>query len=154
MQRWIALAALLLVLFGGAVFGFWKYKQSQPDKRYVPLAFHPESSDEQRVAEVKLLRDKLLTDAILTGVARDCDIERKWDLSGEKEAVADLRRRVILEAGETRMNGVPTPTMNIGFRGTVGERPELNALSERLMQDVQRLITAGNPQAQPAPAAN
>ena len=141
MQRWIALAALVLCLLGGgAVFGVWKYKQGLPDKRFVPLAFRPDSTEEQRLASVGMMRERLLTDEILIGVVRDCNIEGKWKLPSEQAALEELRKRVVLEAGETRIKGMPVPTLNIGFKGIAAEHDELNALAERLMKDVQRLI--------------
>jgi hypothetical protein len=142
MQRWIALAALVLCLLGGgAVFGVWKYKQGLPDKRFVPLAFNPDSTEEQRQKSVQDMRERLLTDEILTGVVRDCDVEGKWKLPSEAAAVEELRKRVIIEAGETRIKGMPVATLNIGFKGIAAEHDELNALAERLMKDVQRLVT-------------
>jgi hypothetical protein len=141
MQRWIVLGALVLTLLGGgAVFGIWKYKQGQPDRQFVPLAFNPESSQEQRERSVAQLRQALLTDAILTGIVRDTGIEAKWKLPSEQAAVEELRKRVILEAGETRLKGIPTATLNIGFKGIAAETHELKMLAERLMADVQRLV--------------
>ncbi len=141
MQRWIALAALVLCLLaGGAVFGVWKYKQGLPDKRFVPLAFNPESTEEQRQKSVEEMRERLLTDEILVGVVRDCNVEGKWKLSSEQAAVDELRKRVILESGETLIKGIPVPTLNIGFKGIAAEHNDLNILAERLMKDVQRLI--------------
>lgn len=146
MQRWIALAAFVLVLIGGGgVFGYWKYKQGLPDKRFVPLAFNADSTEEQRAAEVAGMRERLLTDVVLTGVVRDCGIESKWDLPSEEAALEELRKRVVIEAGETRINGVPTPTLNIGFTGIAAEQDVLNALAERLMEDVQRIIAPPKP---------
>jgi len=141
MQRWIVAAAVVLcLLLGGGAFGYWKYKQSGPDFSYVPLPFNPESTEEQRLQSVKEMKEKLLTDTILTGVVRDCNIEQKWKLSSEQGAVEELRRRVIFEAGETNIKGIPTPTLNIGFRGKVAEHDDLAALAQRMMEDVQRLV--------------
>ena len=146
MQRWIALAALVLVLIGGgAVFGVWKYKQGLPDKRFVPLEFNADSTEEQREQSVKEMRERLLTDVVLTGVVRDCNIEAKWELPSEEAAVEELRKRAVIEAGETRINGVPTPTLNIGFTGIAAEHDDLNRLAERLMEDVQRLVAPTKP---------
>jgi hypothetical protein len=141
MQRWIVLAALVLCLLGGGtVFGYWKYKQNQPEKRWVPLPFNPDSSQDQRKQSVIEMRERLLTDAILTGVVRDCDVQGKWKLASEQAAVADLKNRVFVDEGEIVVNGVPAATLNIGFRGKFGEREILDDLAERLMEDVKRLI--------------
>jgi hypothetical protein len=151
MQRWIVLAALVLCLLGGGtVFGYWKYKQNQPEKRWVPLPFNPEASQDQRKQSVIEMRERLLTDAILTGVVRDCDVQGKWQLPSEESAVADLKNRVFVDEGEIVVNGVPAATLNIGFRGKVGEREMLDDLAERLMDDVKRLISP--PQPAPAPS--
>ena len=150
MQRWIVLGALLLTLLGGgSVFVYWKYKQGLPDRQYVPLAFNPESSEEQREKSVAELRQALLTDAVLTGIVRDTGIESKWKLGSEQAAVEELKKRVILEAGETRLKGIPTPTLNIGFKGIAAETRDLQMLSERLMEDVQRLIAPAAAEAAP-----
>ncbi len=154
MQRWIAAACVVLCLIAGGVYGLWKYKQSRPDFSYVPLPFNPESSEEQREQTAKELRARLLTDEILTGLVRDRDLERKWEYPSEQAAVEDLKRRAIFEAGETDMGkGMKMPTLNIGFRGKRSEQAELQALSKRMMEDVQRVVTPPKPSAEgPVPA--
>ena len=141
MQRWIVLAALVLCLLGGgSVYGYWRYKQNLPEKRWVPLPFNPEASEAQRLESVKMMRDRLLTDEILTGVVRDCDVQGKWKLPSEEAAVEELRKRVFIDVGETAFKGIPAATLNIGFKDKAGERDELDLLAERLMQDVKRFI--------------
>ena len=153
MQRWIVLGALVLSLLGGGLmFGYWKQHQSRPDRQWVPIPFNPESTQEQRDKSVEELRKALLTDTVLTGIVRDCGIESKWKLQSEQAAVEELKRRVIIEAGETTLRGVPTATLNIGFKGNVGEQRELKMLAERLIEDVQRLINQSPPQASASPA--
>lgn len=152
MQRWIVLAALVLCLLGGgSVYGYWKYKQNLPDKRWVPLPFNPEASKAQRLESVKMMRERLLTDEILTGLARDCDVQGKWALTSEEAAVEELRRRVFIEEGETLFKGIPAATLNIGFKGKVAESRDLDLLAARLMEDVKRFISAPAPE--PAPEA-
>ncbi len=151
MQRWIVLGALVLSLLGGGLmFGYWKVHQSRPDRQWVPIPFNPESTQEQRDKSVEELRKALLTDTVLTGIVRDCGIESKWKLASEQAAVEELKRRVIIEEGETAFKGIPTATLNIGFKGTVGEQPELRMLAERMIADVQRLVAPSPP---PPPAS-
>ena len=141
MQRWIVLAALVLCLLGGgSVYGYWRYKQNLPDKRWVPLPFNAEVSKAQRLESVKMMRERLLTDEVLTGVVRDCDVQGKWELVSEEAAVEELRKRVFIEEGETLFKGIPAATLNIGFKGKVGESRELDLLAERMMEDVKRFI--------------
>ncbi|TAE78440.1 MAG: hypothetical protein EAZ84_01235 [Verrucomicrobia bacterium] len=116
------------------------YRQNLPDRRWVPLPFHPEIDAEQRDRSVSEMRGRLLTDPILTGVARDCDVQGRWDLASEEAALAELKARVFVEAGEMIFSGVPAHTLNIGFRGVAGEKDYLDRLSERLMEDVRRLV--------------
>jgi hypothetical protein len=150
MQRWIVVAAVVLVLLGGAgVFVVWKIKQQHPDFSYVPLGFSPESTEAQREASVTEMRERLLTDTILTGVVRDCGIVSKWGLPSESAAIGELRKRVILRSGTDQVDGVFTDTLQIGFQGVVAEHDDLQALSKRLMEDVLRLVTPS-----PAPASS
>lgn len=147
MQRWIVLGALVLSLLGGGLmFGYWKQHQARPDRQWIPIPFTLESSQEQREKSVDELRKALLTDSVLTGIARDCGIESKWNLESEQAAVEELKRRAIIEAGETTLKGVPTATLNVGFKGNVGEQRELKILAERMIADVQRLIAPSAPQ--------
>jgi hypothetical protein len=146
MQRWIVVAALVLLFLGGAgIFAVWKIKQQHPDFSYIPLGFSETSTEAQRDASVTEMRERLLTDAILTSVVRDCGIVSKWGLPSESAAVAELRQRVILRSGTDQINGVYTDTLQIGFKGVVSEHDDLQALAKRLMEDVARLI-------QPQPA--
>ena len=147
MQRWIVAGALVLFLLGGGgLFAVWKVKQRHPDFSYIPVPFNPSSTPAQREATVNELREKLLTDEILTGVVRDCNIVTKWGLPSESAAVAELRRRVIMKAGVDPIQNAPTDVMQVGFNGVVSEHDELVSLSERLMEDVQRAISGKAPQ--------
>jgi hypothetical protein len=154
MQRWIVLGALVLSLLGGGLmFLYWKHHQSRPDRQWVPIPFNPESTQAARDKSVEELRKALLTDTILTGVARDCGIETKWKLESEQAALEELKRRVFIETGETVIKGIPSATLNIGVKGTVGEQPELKMLAERLIADVQRLVAPTPPKPMPTPAS-
>jgi hypothetical protein len=141
MQRWIIAGALVLFLLGGGgIFAYWKIRQQQPDFQYIPLPYHPTSTAEQRANSEKQMRERLLTDAILTGVVRDCNIVSKWGLPSESAAVEELRRRAIIESKSDKINDIETETLRIGFNGVVAEHQQLRDLSQRLMEDVQRLI--------------
>jgi len=156
MQRWIVLGALVLSLLGGGLmFGYWKHHQSRPDRQWVPIPFNPDSSEAERDKSVAELRKALLTDTVLTGIVRDCGIEPKWKLPSEQAAVEELKRRAIIEKGETVIKGIPSATLNIGFKGTVGEQRDLKMLAERMIADVQRLINQSATQASapPTPAS-
>jgi len=133
--------------------GYWKHHQSRPDRQWVPIPFDPESTQAQRDKSVEELRKVLLTDAVLTGIARDCGIESKWKLESEQVALEELKRRVFIETGETVIKGIPTATLNIGVKGNVGEQQELRQLAERLIADVQRLVAPTPQKPMPTPAS-
>ena len=151
MQRWIiAGVVVLLLLAGGGLFVVRKIKLQGHDHQYLCLPFNANSTPEQRASSEKEMRERLLTDAILTGVARDCDIVSKWGLPSESAAVEELRRRAKIEAGIDPINNVPTEVLRVGFNGVVAEHKDLRALSQRLMEDVRRLIQPQQP-VEPAP---
>jgi hypothetical protein len=147
MQRWIVVAALLVSLLGGATVAgvWWNHRQNKPDKRWVPLEFNPDLTEAQRQESVLQMRENLLTDAVLTGVVRDCDVQGEWELPSEEAAVAELRKRVFVDAGELMVKGMPVATLNIGVRGTVGQKEYLDRLAGRLIEDVRRLIAPQAP---------
>jgi hypothetical protein len=152
MQRWIIAGALVLFLLGGgAIFGYWKIKQQTPDFQYLLVTFKPEASSEERAKEAKWMKERLLTDPILTGVVRDCNIVTKWGLPSESAAVEELRGRAIVETGFNAIEGVSTEVLRIGFNGVVAEHADLQALAERLMEDVRRLIQQKQPGVAPPP---
>jgi hypothetical protein len=141
MQRWIIAGVVAFFLLGGGViFGYWKIKQQTPDHRYIPLPFNSAISPERRVTTAAEFKERLLTDAILTGVARDCDIVSKWHLPSETVAVEKLREKAMVEIGTDKVNEIDTECLRIGFRGVVAEHNDLETLAERLMQDVSRLV--------------
>lgn len=155
MQRWIVAAAVVLcLLLGGGAFAYWKVKQNGPDFSYVPLPIPPEFTPEERQQLLTDMKARLVTDLVLTGVARDCGIEAKWDLPSEQAAVEDLKRRMIFEAGEYKFQGIPAATINIGFKGKVSEHNDLQALANRMMKDVQKVINPAKEQESGAIPAN
>lgn len=153
MQRWIIAGVVgFFLLGGGAIFGYWKIKQQTPDHRYIPLPFNASATAETRASKAAEYKERLLTDAILTGVVRDCNIVSKWRLPSETAAVAVLRERAMIEEGTDNVGNTPTDCLRIGFRGVVAEHNDLEALAERLMQDVGRLIEQDTKGTAPAPA--
>ena len=155
MQRWIVVAGVfvLCLLMGGGAFAYWKSKQNAPDFTYVPLPFNPDATEEQRQQTVTGMKEKLVTQETLTQIVRDCNITTTWGLASEQAAVEEVKRRLIFEAGETKLKGIPTQTLNIGFKGKVSEHDDLVRLSQRLMEDVQRLMAPPEAQdAGPVPA--
>lgn len=146
MQRWIIAGALVLFLLGGGgLFAVWKIRQQRPDHQYIPMAYNPTSTPEERARTEKEMRERLVTDAVLTGVVRDCNIVSKWNLPSESAAVQELRDRMIFGTDFDDIQGVKTECLRIGFRGVVSEHKDLEALSKRMMDDVQRILRNDQP---------
>lgn len=152
MQRWIVIIALVLALLGGgAVFGLWKYKQTRPDRVYLPLPFNSETTLEQRRKTADDLRARLLTREILAAVARDTDVAAVWKLGSEEAAIDELNKRAFVEAGEAPVpGGGRVPSLNIGFRGIRSENAMLRNLADRLGKDLQQMIEAEKAAHQPS----
>lgn len=132
MQRLIVVIALVFGLLGGAfVFGFWNYRQSRPDRQWIPLPINPEFNMEQLETAIGKLRESLHSDEVLAAIARDCQIREKWKLASDEAAVAELKERAFIEHGQG--------TIDIGFKGVIGEQQELKDLTVRIMKDFQRL---------------
>lgn len=151
MQRWIVIIALVLLLLGGgAVFGLWKFKQTRPDRIYVPLHFSTESTTEQRRQTADEMRSRLLTREILAAVARDTNVASAWNLGSEEAAVEELSKRAFVEVGEAPSpSGGRAPSLNVGFRGIRAENGMLRTLTDRLGEDLKKIIESERTSPQP-----
>lgn len=149
MQRWIALAAVVVLLLGvggGAL--FWNHRRNRPDKVWVPLPLNPEAPEDARSKIVKQLDIELRKPSVLLGVATDVQLATKLDLSSTEAAVEELEKRMFVELGtaDTAMGKVPS--INVGVNGKSKEHDMLGQISVRLMQDVRRILGVKDKSAQ------
>ncbi|MFT4176553.1 MAG: hypothetical protein QM627_07835 [Luteolibacter sp.] len=142
MQRWIVIGVIAVVLaFGGGGYGLWSYRQHRPDKIWVPLPLNPALSDEHRAKVTEELKTKLLaSDEILARVCTELSLAEKWNLPSTDAAVAELKKRMFIEIGETSISGTTVPTANVGVSGKRKERKLLGEISTRLMKEVWQIL--------------
>lgn len=141
MQRWIAMATLVLLLLGlGGGMLIWNHRRNRPDKVWVPLPFNPEAPEDARRSVVKQLDTELRKPSVLLGVAKDVQLATRLELPTEEAAADELAKRLFVETGtaDTAMGKVPS--INIGVSGKSREHALLGQIAERLMKDVKRII--------------
>lgn len=141
MQRWIAMAALVLFLLGlGGGMLLWSHRRNRPDKVWVPLPLNPQAPEDARRSIVKQLDSELRKPSVLLGVARDIQLASRLELPTEESAADELAKRLFVELGtaDTAMGKVPS--INIGVSGKSREHALLGQTAERLMKDVKRIV--------------
>lgn len=116
-------------------------RANRPDRIWVPLQLNQEMTHEQHEEFATALREQLITDEILAAVAKDTGLQQRWPEASEQEIIADLHKRLIYEIGEYRYQ----PSLNIGFRGIRRENQLLRDMTERLMKDLEKIMTQGAP---------
>lgn len=133
MQRLIAASLIVLVLLvGGAGFGYWTYKQNCPHPIYVPLPVTPETSAAKRAELAASLKAKLSEPELLLKVCKEVGLKAKWQLASDAQAVAELRRRLLVQASET--------TIDVGVHGKKKDKAVSGEIVTRLMEEVRKII--------------
>jgi hypothetical protein len=141
MQRWIALAVVVLLLVtGGAGFGLWKYKQNKPHPIWVPLQINRELPEDKRQAVADELSTKLRDKKILLQISKELRLAEKMDLPTSEAAAVELDKRLFVEVGEADSPMGKVPSINVGFRGTAREEPVTKQIVERLAREVGKII--------------
>lgn len=150
MQRWIALAVVVVLLLGiGGGVLVWNHRRNRPDKVWVPLPLSPEAPEDARKALAKQLDTELRKPSVLLGVATDVQLAEKFGLPTTEAAADELGKRLFVELGQADTPMGKAPSLNIGLNGKSKENALLRKIAERLMQDVKRILGVKD---QPAPA--
>ncbi len=150
MQRWIALAVVVVLLLGmggGAL--LWNQRRNRPDKVWVPLPLSPEAPEDARKTFAKQLDTELRKPSVLLGVATDVQLAEKFGLPTTEAAAEELGKRLFVELGQADTPMGKAPSLNIGVNGKSREHALLGKIAERLMQDVKRILGVKD---QPAPS--
>ena len=133
MQRWIAVSLIVLVLLiGGAGYGYWAVRQNRPYPVWVPLPINPEAPVAMREESARMLKSKLGEREVLIKVSKDLGLPRKWHLATDEDAAAELGRRLFVDATEV--------TINIGMAGKKKEKALTGEIVTRLMEDVKKIL--------------
>ena len=150
MQRWIALAAVAVVLLGiggGAL--LWNHRRNRPDKVWVPLPLSPEAPEDARKTFAKQLDSELRKPSVLLGVATDVRLAENFGLPSTEAAADELGKRLFVELGQADTPLGKAPSLNIGVTGKSKEHALLEKIAERLTKDVKRILGVKD---QPAPS--
>ncbi|MES2660427.1 MAG: hypothetical protein V4689_17515 [Verrucomicrobiota bacterium] len=141
MQRWIAVGVLVMMLiFGGGVFGYWTYRQNSPAPMWVELPVNPDRTDEELKKTVKELLAKLREKELLEKVSKDLALVEKWQLASDNEAAAALSNRVFVKLGDTNTPAGRVPAVHIGVTGKKKEVKLSGEIAMRLMNDVWKIL--------------
>lgn len=150
MQRWIALATVMLVLLGaGGYFVRREYNLNQPDRIWCPIPIEKmEEADRNGLS--KQLHAEMRKPARLSAIVKDLQLAAKFQVASEEQAVAELEKRVFVELGmiDTPL-GARLPSLNVGVKGIRRENALLREISARQMEDVKKLL-GGNSAAKPS----
>jgi hypothetical protein len=146
MQRWIAIGVVAMVLvLGGAAFGYRTLKQNRSAPIWVPLAVNPELDYEKRRDIAKELKSKLENKDLLTKVSKDLALAKEWNLASDAAAADELGKRLFVDVGQMDSPTGKVPSMNIGVRGKLKERDVSGKIAVRLMEDVWTILGVSPP---------
>lgn len=141
MQRWIAIGVVMVALIlGGGAFGYWTIKQNRPAPIWVPLGVRTDLDYEKRKEIAGELKSKLLAPEVLAGVSKDLNLAKEWGLASETAAADELGKRLFVEAGEMDTPTGKAPSLNVGVRGKLKEKPVSEKIAVRLMKDVAKIL--------------
>ena len=116
-------------------------RANRPDKIWVPLTLNTELTHEQHETFASELRVQLITDENFAALAADLDLQQRWNHADEQETVDELHQRLIYEVGEHQY----APTLNIGFNGIRRENQLLRDMTQRLMEELQKILPPNAP---------
>lgn len=131
---------MLILMFGGAIYGYSSYKQGRPHRMWVPMPINPEVPEEKRTEIANELRTKLSSDDILLQVSKDLGLPAKMELSSDAEVADKIRNRLFVEVGEADSPRGRMPSINIGIKGKVRDQKLSGEISMRLMEDVWKIL--------------
>ena len=121
-----------MLLIGGAGFGYWTYRQNRPYPVYMQLKVNPDASAAKHAEIAASLKAKLGEPELLLKVCKEVGLKAKWHLASDEQAVAELRRRLLVQASET--------TIDIGVHGRKKEKAVSGEIVTRLMEEVRKII--------------
>ena len=141
MQRWIVLGLVAMVLvLGGAAFGYRTYQQNRPQPMWVALPIKPGISIEQQDEIAGKLRDKVSEKEVLLQIATELDLAQKWNLGSPALAADELAKRLFIRNGEMAGPNGPVPSINIGVEGKSKEKETSGKIAMRLMKEVWEIL--------------
>lgn len=149
MQRWIVAAVVFVVLLaGGAGFGYRYYKQNKQTQIWLPIPT-PEMELKERKTVAAMLKEKLSDLDLLTRVSKDSGYAQEMGLANDAEAAKDLQQRLFTGIGFADTPSGKVPSVNVGFNCKVKEFDKMGKPTQRLKNDIGNLL--GKPAPKPEP---
>ncbi len=130
----------LVLLTGGGLYGYREYLRSKPAPIWVPLALRADISMEDQEKLAKEIEERLRTDEILRQIAIDVHLQEKFNQPDLDAAVKELENRLFVKVGTADTPNGSVPSINIGVKGTGGEKEVLGEAAGRLIKDVWKML--------------
>lgn len=127
------------------LFAYQQYKLNKPQPMWVPLPVRQDISmaDQKKAAED--LKAKLCVESVFLKVSKDMGLPAKWELASDKEAAAELGKRVFVRPGDAETPMGKVPAIHIGVNGNVREGQLSGEIAMRLMEDVWKILGVNPP---------
>jgi hypothetical protein len=143
MQRSILLgmvsAIFLLVIAAG---GYWWMKQNRDDQQWVPMPLNPSSSLEDRAKLQQQIQAHLGREVFLKKIVADLSLSKRWNLTGEQQALERLKSSMFVRLGEVRnpMTQEVMATIDIGVKGKRKENPLLGEIATSMAKETREYL--------------
>jgi len=139
MQRWIIAGLVFLVLLmGGAAFGYRTYQQNRNTRIWLPLPV-PEATVEQRREMAADLRAKLGDPVLMGAVCKDSGYAGPMGLAAD-EATKALLGRLFVEVGTADTPTGRIPSVNVGFNCKVKNFDKMKKPTNRLRDEIMKIL--------------
>jgi len=133
MQRLIAASLIVLVLLvGGAGFGYWTYRQNREHPVFITLQFKSETSAAKRDEEARRLKERLSEPGFLLKVSKEVGLRSKWNLESDEAGVAAIEDRLFVDVAGT--------AISIGVHGKKKDRFVSEQIVLRLKGEVENVL--------------
>lgn len=126
----------MLLMFAGAGYGLWEYRQSRPVPMWVPLPINSELSDAKRKEIVTRLKTELAEHGRLVKVSSDLDLAKKWHVSSADAAADDLAKLIFVKLGDMDTPVGRVDAILVGVKGTRRDKELSGEISMRLKDEV------------------
>lgn len=141
MQRWIVAGVVVMLLFfGGGLYGYRTYKQNRPHPVWVPLPTNPKLPREQRDELIAKLKTELSEQELLMQVSKDLGLPAKMELPDDAACAAEISQRLFVKAGEADTPMGSVPAIHVGVTGKNKDSALSGEIAMRLMDDVWKVL--------------
>ena len=143
MQRLILIGLAVCVLLGIAgLGGIWWMRQNRADSQWVPFPLNDNTTSEQRAELQKRLEELLTKPEVMAKVVAQVDLQSKWSVASEQEAVNLLQSAVFVRQGEFRdpNTTLTYATMDVGVRGKYKEHALLGEIAVSLGKETRAIL--------------